>query len=138
VFVSVPFQPMATPVWTAPYASLPLNSGSGGDGRVEGAIATLLARVGARRAWSPDRSQRARRHVESEHLDVGGDVVAHDVVGAAQPEAGALAARVVGGAAVAAARREVAGALRAHHEVVLEDVHRLAAVLGHDAGTAAS
>jgi hypothetical protein len=92
VFVSVPFQPMATPVWTAPYASLPLNSGSGGDGRVEGAIATLLARVGARRAWSPDRSQRTRRHVESEHLDVGGDVVAHDVVGAAQPEAGALAA----------------------------------------------
>ena len=127
---------MATPVWIAPYASLPVNSSTGASVVSISTNSPAFAGVGALELRDPHRAERAGGDAVAEHVHVGGDVVAHDVVRAAEPEAGAFAAGIVGGAAVAAARRELARALGAQREVVLEHVEALGAVLGHDARAA--
>src|ERR1700676_4533508 len=66
------------------------------------------AGVGALESRDMDIAQRARCQTESEGIGIRSHVVADVFVGTAERESRALAARIVPGPAIAAARREIA------------------------------
>src|SRR5262249_51444278 len=83
-----------------------------------------------------DGAQSPGSQTKAECIRIRSNVVANVVVGPAEPETCALAARIRQRPAIAAARCEISRPFNTHCEVVFKHVETLGTVLGNNSGSA--